>query len=209
MNTPEILCLFYSDITVHRFLNVSAGRDLAGDLLVEVATSPNLSFALGLETPANHPGIAGIAGQMSLTDLAVENSALPVPIILAAGSPVGISALRCALANLTSKSDGRSKITLLVPITDAALVGAGLGIADTFAVAWDATALPSSDLVRFAEWLNEEELLEAEQFAGLHPYTPGLLDGTAASHVQKLGKILEPFAANHSSIQSEVAIASD
>lgn len=175
--------------------------------MVEVATAPSLSFTLGLETPANHPGIAGILGSLSLNDLTIENPALPVPAVLAAGGSVGISALRAALHQLQQDPGNHKQITLLIPTTDAEAVGAGLGIADEFAMAWDATALPSPDLIQFAEWLKEEGFNNQESFVGMYPYTPGLLDGTAAAHVHKLGEILGSFAEQTPAIQREVTIA--
>lgn len=209
MSAPEILCVFYSDVSVTQFLKSPKGQELVGDLIVEVASAPTLCYALGLETPSNHPGIAGIQGSLSLTDLAVEHAELPVPAVLSAGGPVGLSAVRSALATLESSSSNYQRITLLVPTTDAATFGASLGVASQFALAWDATALPSTDLLEFAEWLNSEGFTAAENFIGMFPYTPGLLDGTAAAHVQKLGQMLGSFAEQNPAIMREVSIASD
>ncbi|GAB5561964.1 MAG: hypothetical protein SynsKO_36110 [Synoicihabitans sp.] len=209
MSAPEITCLFYSDATVARLLQSPGGTDLVGDLIIEVANAPTLAYTLGLETPSNHPGIVGINGSMSLADLAVESDSLPCPAVLAPGAAVGVSALRTALHNLADKSRDFPKITLLVPTTDAASLGASLGVANRFAVAWDATALPSKDLVDFAKWLQDEQFNDDGSFDGVYSYTPGLLDGTAATHVQKLGRILNKFADKNPVIQRDVVIASN
>ncbi len=208
MSSPEILCIFHSDATVLTFLKSTAGSELLGNLIIEVSAQPSLSYLLGLETPVNHPGLAGVLGPLKLEELAVEHPYAPAPIVLASGSSTSASALRAALSQLKAKASDYRRITLLVPMFEAATIGAALGEADRFAVAWDITALPSPDLAKFAAWIRDEGLTDPACFDGMFSYTPNLLDGTAVSHVQKLSALMAPLREANPAIQSEIAIAS-
>jgi hypothetical protein len=194
MSLPRIHCVFFTDATLPVFLREESGRALAGDLLVELSSAPTLSYALGLDTPAGHPGVAGVLGGLSAADLAVTSPQLPAPIILAAGRSTGLAALRSAIAALRTRQATHRAITLLVPVSDAAALGAALAVAEKFAVAWNVAAFPQAELLDFARWLAAEGLLHGGNFAGLHAYTPELLDGTAAAHVQQLAPLLGTLA---------------
>ncbi|MCX6954915.1 MAG: hypothetical protein NTV51_22390 [Verrucomicrobia bacterium] len=185
---PTITCLFFNDPSLPAFLRAPAGRDLVGDLLVECSLFPSLGYVLNLETPANYPGVAGLLGGVDLGTLAHPSDALPAPILLAAGSPVSIAAVRSALARLTQPDERLRAITLLVPVSDARALGAALAIADGFALAWDATAFPHEELLDFAQWLAAEKFL----LSGLHTYTTG---APVPSHAQRLTTLLAPLGA--------------
>ena len=187
---PKITCLFFTDPSLPAFLHTPAGRALVGDLLVECALHPALGYVLNLETPANYPGVAGLLGGVDLGTLAHPSDALPAPILLAPGAPVSVMALRASLARLLRPDERLHAVTLLVPVSDARLLGAALALADRFALAWDATAFPHEDLLDFVHWLAAEKLLTPENFAGLHAYatTP-----PAAAHAQRLAGLLAPL----------------
>lgn len=208
MSPPEILCLFHTDATALTFLKSAEGSKLVGDLIIEVSPQPTLAFLLGLETPANHPGIAGTLGSIGLAELAVEHDDSPAPIVLASGSPTSTSAVSAALSQLKSTGSNYRRITLLVRLREAANIGAALGNADRFAVAWDVTALPSSDLIESANWVRDEGFTDPDCFEGIFSYTPSLLDGTAVTHVQKLSAMIAPLREANPTIHSEIVIAS-
>ncbi len=196
---PKITCLFFTDPSLPAFLNTSAGRALAGDLLVECALQPALGYALNLETPANYPGVAGLLGGVDLGTLAHPTDALPAPILLAAGAPVSLLALRAALARLARPDDRLRAVTLLVPVSDARSLGAALALADRFAIAWDVSSFPHEELVEFVRWLGREKLLTAVNFAGLHAYTSSPV---STSHTQRLNALLSPFGTRLAALAS-------
>ncbi len=188
--SPKITCLFFTDPSLPAFLNTSAGRALAGDLLVECALQPALGYALNLETPANYPGVSGLLGGVDIGTLAHPTDALPAPILLAAGAPVSLLAVRAALARLVRPDDRLRAVTLLVPVGDARSLGAALSLADRFAIAWDATAFPHEELVEFVRWFAQEKLLTTANFAGLHAYTS---NPVSTDHTQRLDALLAPL----------------
>lgn len=187
---PKITCLFFTDPSLPAFLNGSAGRALAGDLLVECALQPALGYALNLETPANYPGVAGLLGGVDVGTLAHATDALPAPILLAAGAPVSLLAIRAALTRLARPDDRLRAVTLLVPISDVRALGAALALADRFAIAWDASSFPHEELVEFVRWLAQEKLLTTANFAGLHAYAS---NPVSTGHTQRLDALLAPF----------------
>lgn len=187
---PKITCLFFTDSSLPAFLNTSAGRALSGDLLVECALQPALGYALNLETPANYPGVAGLVGGVDLGTLAHPTDALPAPILLAAGAPVSLVAIRAALAHLARPDERLRAVTLLVPLCDARSLGAALALADRFAIAWDASSFPHEELVGFVRWLTSEKLLTTANFAGLHAYTSSPV---SPNHTQRLNALLAPL----------------
>lgn len=191
MPPPRLTCVFCSAATVGALLGSPQGRPLAGDLLVECATYPFLGFTLGVETPAGYPGLAGLLGGNDLGSLAHATDRLPAPVILAPGAPVGPAALRSALARLRRADDRVKHITLLVPFAEARALGAALGVADRFAVAWDISELPHAELLEFARWLADEPLFEPAAFAGVFAYASEPLD---PAHVQRLVPLLAPLA---------------
>jgi hypothetical protein len=205
LTPPVVTCLFFTDSTVPAFLHSSAGRALAGDLLVECALHPSLSFVLNLETPPNYPGVAGLLGGADVGTLAHPTDLLPASIILAAGATVSPVAVRTALARLIHPDDHLRAITLLVPIAEARALGAALALADRYAIAWNATAFPHEELVEFARWLAAEHLLSADNFAGLYPYATSLVD---AAHAQKIAALLVPFAARVPGFRAAIASVS-
>lgn len=190
--SPTLTCLFYSDATVTAFLQSSAGRALAGDLLVECALSQALSYVLNLETPPNYPGIAGVLGGVDVGTLAHPSDLLPAPIILAAGTAGSALAVRTALDHLRRPDERLKAITLLVPVADARSLGAALAIADRYAIAWNAGTYPHEELVDFARWLAAEGLLHRENFSGFHPYAT---EPVAAAHIEKISALLSAAAA--------------
>lgn len=189
--SPKITCLFFTAPSLPSFLATPAGRALAGDLLVECAPHPALGYVLNLETPSNYPGVAGLLGGIDVGTLAHPTDALPAPILLAAGAPVSMLAVRSALTCLLRPDERLRAITLLVPLGEARALGAALAVADRFAIAWDVAAFPHEELLAFAGWLAAEKLLTRENFAGLHPYaaTP------SAAHTQRLAPLLAPLNA--------------
>ncbi len=191
MSAPRLTCLFCSAATVGTLLGTPQGRPLAGDLLVECATYPFLGFSLGVETPPGYPGLAGLLGGTDLGSLAHATDRLPAPVILAPGAPVGASALRSALARLRRPDDRVKSVTLLVPFAEARALGAALGLAERFAIAWDISELPHAELLDFARWLAEEPLFEPAAFAGVFAYASEPLD---PAHVQRLVPLLAPLA---------------
>lgn len=199
---PLLTCIFYADATVPAFLRSPAGRALAGELLVECAQRPSLSYVLNLETPSNYPGVAGLLGGADIGALAHPTGLLPAPIILAAGAPVSPVAVRTALARLCRPDDRLKAVTLLVPFADARSLGASLAVADRYAIAWNAAAFPHEELVDFARWLAAEHLLTADNFSGLHPYATGPVD---PAHAQKLAALLGPLATRAPGFRAEIA----
>ncbi len=191
MSAPRLTCLFCSAATVGTLLGTPQGRPLAGDLLVECATYPFLGFSLGVETPPGYPGLPGLLGGTDLGSLAHATDRLPAPVILAPGAPVGAAALRSALARLRRPDDRVKSVTLLVPFAEARALGAALGLAERFAIAWDISELPHAELLDFARWLAEEPLFEPAAFAGVFAYASEPLD---PAHVQRLVPLLAPLA---------------
>jgi hypothetical protein len=189
--SPKITCLFFTDASLPAFLNTATGRTLAGDLLVECAPHPALTFALNLETPANYPGAAGLLGGVDVGLLAHASEHLPAPILLAPGASVSTIAMRSALALLRRPDERLQSITLLVPVDEARNLGAALGVAQRYAVAWDVNAFPHEELASFASWLTAEKLLTADNFAGLFPYSTRHLE---PAHAERLASLFEPFA---------------
>ena len=203
LSPPTITCLFYNDATVPAFLRSPAGRALAGELLVECALRPALGYVLNLETPANYPGVAGLLGGADIGTLAHPTDLLPAPIVLAAGAAISPTMVRTALAQLGRPDERLRAITLLVPLADARPLGAGLAVADRYAIAWNAAAFPHEELLDFARWLAAERLLSAGNFAGLYPYATAPL---APAHAQRLAALLAPLAARATGFRAEVAI---
>src|SRR4051794_14088602 len=105
MPTPPITCIFHDSTSIVTFLATEAGRRLAGDLLIECAPKPALTYVLNLETPANYPGLAGILSGGDLATLAHSTDRLPAPIILAPGATVSRMAIRSALPLLQRPDD--------------------------------------------------------------------------------------------------------
>lgn len=191
MATPRITCVFHSSPTIAALLNSPAGRPLAGDFLIECAPQPDLTFVLGLETPANYPGIIGLLGGTDVSTLANETDRLPVPIVLAPGAESAPSAIRAALAALSRTDDRLASATLLVPLSYASTLGAALAIATEFTIAWDIAEFPHEDLLEFARWLGREHLLERDTFKGVVAYASGPVDAT---HLQRVTALLGPLA---------------
>jgi hypothetical protein len=192
LSAPKITCLFFTDSSLPVFLNTSAGRALAGDLLVECASGPALGYALNLATPASYPGAAGLLGGADLGTLAHPTDALPVPILLAPGAAVSPLAMRASLARLARPDERLTAVTLLVPVADARTLGSSLALADRFAIAWDVTAFPHEDLIDFTRWLTTEELFTSSNFAGLHAYTTL---PTSPAHARRMTDLLAPLGA--------------
>lgn len=190
LSPPTITCLFFTDPSLPAFLNAPAGRALAGDLLVECASRPALGYALNLETPANYPGVAGLLGGVDIGTLAHPTDALPAPILLAPGAPVSPLAIRAALSRLARPDERLRAVTLLVPVSEARILGAALALADRFAIAWDTTGFPHEELIDFACWLTTEKFLTPANFAGLHAYTTA---PAAPDHAKRLDSILAPL----------------
>lgn len=191
MTPPQIRCLFHTSPTVAAFLLSSAGQPLAGDLLVECAPTPALGFALSLETPANYPGIVGLTGGVDIASLAHASERLPAPIILAPGAPSLPSSMRAALALLPRPDERLKHLTLLVPLGHASALGAALGIATHFALAWDVSEYPHEDLLEFARWLGRERLVERPRFEGVFAYAN---QPVSAAQTQRLATLLAPLA---------------
>jgi len=202
MPPPRITCLFHDSATATAFVNSHEGRALAGDLLVECAPQPSLSFVLNLETPANYPGVAGLLGGVDIGTLAHPTERLPAPILLAAGALVSRTAIRAALPMLQRPDERLAAVTLLVPVSEARALGSSLAIADRFAIAWDVSAFPHAELVDFARWLSEERLCDEDNFAGLFPYSPVRLD---AAHSQRLKAMLAPLAMRSPAVRATIA----
>lgn len=202
---PVLTCLFHTDASVPAFLQSPAGRTFAGDVFVECALHPTLSFVLNLETPTNYPGVAGLLGGADVGTIAHPTDLLPAPIVLAAGAVVSPLALRTALIQLCRPDDRLRTVTLLVPIADARLLGAALSLADRFAIAWNATGYPHEELVEFARWLATERLLEKDNFAGLHAYAIGPVE---TAHAQKIAALLAPLAARTPGTRPEITMVS-
>jgi hypothetical protein len=200
---PKITCLFFSDVSVPVFLNTPVGRTLAGDLFVECGLRASLSYLLNVETPANYPGVAGLLGGVDLGTLTHPSDRVPAPILFAPGTPVAPAAVRAALALLKQPDERLDAVTLLVPIADAAALGAALAIADRFTIAWDVTAFPHAELVEFAGWLAAEKLVTAQNFAGLHPYAATAPD---RAHSQRLVGILAPVVPKLPNTRAEVIV---
>jgi hypothetical protein len=191
MSAPQLHCLFHSSPTVALLLNAEAGRALAGDLLVECAPAPALGFALGLETPANYPGIVGLLGGTDIASLAHESDRLPAPIVLAPGTPVQPAATRAALARLTVPDDRIPQLTLLVPLDHAPALGAALAVASQCTLAWDVSEFPHEEMLAFARWLGREQLIPRDRFAGVVAYASQPI---TAAHAQRLTTLLAPLA---------------
>ena len=206
MSPPRITCLFHDSTTITAFLNTDTGRAFAGDLLIECALHPALGFVLNLETPANYPGVTGLLGGADIGTLAHPTERLPVPILLAAGTPVSATALRAALPLLQQPDERLTAITVLVPMSEARALGAAVAIADRFMIAWDATAFPHEELVEFGRWLSAERLLTVANFAGLFPYAPVALN---AAHGHRLTALLAPLAARAPGIQAAIIATVD
>lgn len=187
---PKITCLFFQDATAPAFLNSAAGRDLAGDLLVECGLRPTLSFALNIETPANYPGVSGLLGGVDIGTLAHPTDRLPAPIVFSSGAPVSPAAVRSGI-ELLRRPDSRLKaITLLVPISDARALGATLSVAERMAIAWNVSAFPHEELTDFGRWLGTEPLLTAENFAGCFGYSPEPLE---SGHATRAAALFQEF----------------
>ncbi len=188
-------CLFYtSPASLPGFLSSEAARPFAGDLYIELSTRPALAFALNRETPAHFPGLAGLLGGLPLQELALSIDRLPAKLIPAPGSAPDPAVLRDALGLLRSRPDAPAHITLLVPVAQAAVLGAALHLADRFAIAWDANQAPETDLLEFARWARAEHLLAPATFAGLFPYSPIPLDASGARHASRLAKLFAESA---------------
>jgi hypothetical protein len=204
MDAPRITCLFHDATSVTSFLQTAEGRAFGGDLLVECAAEPALSFVLNLETPANYPGVAGLLGGVDLGTLAHPSENLPAPIILAPGGRVARTALRAALARLQRPDERLAAITLLVPVSEARMLGSALTVAERFAVAWDVSACPHEEIVEFARWLAAERLCDEESFAGLFPYATAKL---GLAHGQRLKTMLGPLALRAPAIRDTITSA--
>lgn len=191
MALTRITCLFHSSSSVAALLNAPAGRLLAGDLLIECAPRPGLTFALGLETPANYPGLNGLLGGTEICALANETDRLPVPIVLAPGTESTPGATRAALTLLARGDERLPHIALLVPVSYAADVGAALGIASEFSIAWDVAEFPHEELVEFARWLVRENLIDRENFKGVLAYASRPVEPAL---VQRITALLAPLA---------------
>jgi len=201
MSPPRITCLFHDSATVTAFLNTTEGRALAGDLLVECAPQPSLSFILNLETPANYPGVAGLLGGGDLGTLAHPTDRLPAPILLAAGARVSRTAIRAALPLLQRPDERLAAVTLLVPVSEARAFGSSLALADRFAIAWDAIAAPHEELVEFARWLASEQLCGEDNFSGLFPYATTKVE---PGHAQRLKTMLDPLAIRSPGVRATI-----
>jgi hypothetical protein len=197
---PKITCLFFTEPSLPLFLATTAGRELAGDLLVECATHPALGYVLNLETPANYPGVAGLLGGVDIGTLAHATESLPAPILLAAGAPVSLLAVRSALARLIRPDERLRAITLLVPVSEARALGAALSIAERFAIAWDVTAFPHEELTSFASWLAAEKLLTPANFSGLHCYSTSVHSG---KHTERVTPLLAAFGTKVVSVSEQ------
>ena len=194
MSANSIHCLVYSHPTVVQRLKEAAFKPLAGRILVEIAPEPTLGHALGLETPANFPGVAGILSKKhNLSDLSVDVRELPVPIILAPGAETSPKALEDAVALLSDHSN-HGQISLLVHVRDLDLVKGALAHVDKLTVLWDLADLPGSSLVSLAEYLASEDLLTPEFWGGFVPYEHTDRP-VPPENREALEAILSPFAA--------------
>jgi len=191
MSSPRITTLFHTSATVAAFLPSPAGRGLVGDLLVECATRPALSYALNLEIPSNYPGVAGLLSGADVAALAHSTDALPAPIILAAGAGVSPSVIRSALMRLLRPDERMNNITLLVPAGDAKPIGAPLAAGDRYAVAWDIAEFPHEELIDFGRWIAAERLFDHGNFAGIFPYATGPIE---PAHRKRVTDLLAPLA---------------
>ena len=191
MASPRVTCVFHSSPTIAALLNSPAGRPLAGDILIECAPRPDLTFVLGLETPSNYPGVIGLLGGTDLSTLANETDRLPVPIVLAPGTESTPGTTRAALAQLDRADDRLPHVAILVPLDYAAAVGAALALASEFTIAWDVAEFPHEELGEFARWLGREHLLDRETFRGVIAYASRPVE---AAHIQRLTSLLAPLA---------------
>lgn len=200
-------CLFHtSPATLPAFLATGAAEFFCGDLYIEFARRPSLSFALNLETPPAFPGLAGILGGLSLADLSLKPEQLSAPFVPAPGTHVSASVLRSALAALRGLPGAPARITLLVPVDEAPELGAALHLADSHAIAWDAAAHPETDMVEFARWARAEALFTPATFRGLLPYTVQPLDAPAARHASRLARLFSETAPTATSTHPELIL---
>ena len=81
-------------------------------------------------------------------------------------------------------------ITLLVPIGDAALIGASLAVCGRFALAWDITEFPHQELIEFARWISAERLIDRGNFAGIFPYATRPIE---PAHENRIKELLAPL----------------
>ena len=191
MNPPSLTCVFHSSSSIAALLNSPAGRLIAGDLLIECAPSPALSFGLNLETPVTYPGIAGLLGGVEISSLANATDRLPVPIVLAPGASSTPAVTRAALALLPPPDEHLQHLTLLVPMSYAPALGATLAMATQFTIAWDVSEFPHEELSDFARWLGRECLLDRGIFQGVIAYASQPLD---AGHKERITALLAPLA---------------
>lgn len=203
----RLTCLFFtSPATLPAFLATEPAAGFRGDLYVELASRPGLAFALGLETPPHFPGLVGLLGGLSLSELSVATDRLSAPLVPAAGAPLAAAVHRAALAALRDLPGAPGRVTLLVHYEDAPALGAALHAADTFALAWDASAPPESGLLEFARWARAECMLQPGTFAGLLPYTARPLDAPAARHAARLARLFAETAPTLTAAQPELIL---
>ncbi len=194
MSANSIHCLVYSHPTVVQRLREAAFKPLAGRILVELAPEPTLAHALGLETPASFPGVAGIlAKKHPLGDLAVELRELPVPIVLAPGAETSPKALEDAVALLPDHGT-HGQISILVHVRDLDLIRFALASVDKLSVLWDLADLPGSSLTGLADFLAAEDLLTPGFWGGFHPYEHPDRP-VPPENREAMEQILAPFAA--------------
>ena len=87
--------------------------------------------------------------------------------------------------------------TLLVPIGDAALIGASLAVCDRFAFAWDIAEFPHQELIEFARWISAERLIDRGSFAGIFPYATGPIEPV---HEKRIKDLLAPLLSPGASV---------
>ena len=189
----ELNLIVYSNPTVLKHLDMGTLAPSVGEVLVEVALFPTLSYALGMETPAEYPGVAGVlAGRSSLDSLAVQAQGLAKPIVLAPGSGISAAAMDSAIAHLRDSEGGR-RITLLLHVSEWPGLSHAVSCVDRLVVAWDLADMPSDNLPELAAFVAREGLVSKPYWGGFLPYVDEARH-TGVKNAEKLAPLLKAFA---------------
>lgn len=155
--------------------------------LIEMAQTPYLSYALGLETPASYPGIAGFLDpQIKWDELFIESDTLPhYPILLAPQA----TTVEIQLAGLiaTMSNPELKQACLLMPLASLPELASLLAYTESIYLAWDSRVLPGPEITTLGTSIGK--YCSKEQWQGLHVYNVSGL----ATDAQEMPAILQQW----------------
>ncbi|WOO41365.1 hypothetical protein [Rubellicoccus peritrichatus] len=182
--------LFYSDQSVLDYLT-SLPESERPALLVELASAPTLSFAAGLETPVNYPGLAGLCGELAVEALSVFSKKIAIPAILAPASTSAAAPQVWGLHLLLEHFD--KSVIVLIHISEAEAFDSAWTMADEIGIAWDVATPLSAAVTSLVEKLKAEEYFSSGAWSGFTIY------GDVSASAQSA---LEPLVSKYPSLVS-------